>query len=610
MIPGPTVLPENRCVFLLWAPLRKSVDVFVDNRRERIPLTPVLDGYWTATLSGVSPGMRYRYLLDGETERPDPASRFQPEGVHGPSEIVDGAAFPWGDSSWRGIPPERMIMYEIHVGTFTPEGTFDGVIGRLNDLSDLGVNALEIMPVAQFPGERNWGYDGVFPYAVQNSYGGPEGLRRLVDACHARGFAVILDVVYNHLGPEGNYLREFGPYFTSRYDTPWGEAVNFDGPYSDEVRNYFIENALYWLREFHMDALRLDAVHGVYDLSAYPFLAELNERVAAWSRESGRPVCLIAESDLNDTKVIRSRDMGGYGFDAQWNDGYHHALHTLITGERTGYYTDYGKIAHLVKSLREGFIVSGQFSSYRKRRHGNSSRDIPPRKFIVFSQNHDQVGNRMLGERLSALVSFEALKLAAGAVILSPYIPLLFMGEEYGEEAPFLYFVSHTDPELAKAVNEGRKREFAEFLCQGEAPAPGESETFFHSKVRWENRGEGKHAVLLRFYRDLIRLRKTVPAFANLDREGVDVSGDEQSRIVLLLRSHPSGGIMCIMNFSEREAEFRCGLPEGQWKIILDSSDAGWMGPGSLLPERLEPEIPVRIRPHCIAVYEREKENG
>jgi maltooligosyltrehalose trehalohydrolase len=609
MIPGPTVLPDNRCTFLLWAPIRKSVDILLDNRPERIPLTPVANGYWTATLPA-SPGMRYRYLLDGELERPDPASRFQPEGVHGPSEIVDGSTFVWNDSAWRGIPQERMIMYELHVGTFTPEGTFGGVIGRLDDLSELGVNALEIMPVAQFPGDRNWGYDGVCPYAVQNSYGGPEGLRRMVDACHARGFAVILDVVYNHLGPEGNYLREFGPYFTSRYTTPWGEAVNFDGPYSDEVRNYFIENALYWLREFHMDALRLDAVHGIFDFSAYPFLAELNDRVQARARESGRPACLIAESDLNDAKVVRSRDTGGYGFDAQWNDGYHHALHTLITGERVGYYADYGAIGHLVKSLREGFILSGQHSTYRNRRHGTSSRDIPPRKFVVFSQNHDQVGNRMLGDRLSTLVSFEALKLAAGAVILSPYIPLLFMGEEFGAESPFLYFVSHTDPELARAVNAGRKKEFAEFHDQGEAPAPEETDTFLRSKVRWEKGGEGKHAVLLRFYRELIRMRKTVPAFASLEREGVDVSGDERSGQVLIRRSHPSGDMMCLLSFRGRETEIRCGLPEGTWKKVLDSSDTGWMGPGSLLPEKLEPEIPVRMRPHSFAVFELEKNYG
>jgi maltooligosyltrehalose trehalohydrolase len=358
------------------------------------------------------------------------------------------------------------------VGTFTPEGTFEAIIPHLDELRELGITAVELMPVAQFPGTRNWGYDGVYPFAVQNSYGGPEGLKRLVNACHGRGIAVVLDVVYNHLGPEGNYLWDFGPYFTDRYKTPWGSAINFDGPHSDPVRRLFIENALYWVTEFRMDGLRIDAVHGILDFSAYPFLEELASAVHEKAERLNRRVYVIAESDLNDTRVIRSRELGGYGLDAQWNDDFHHALHTLLTEDQTGYYQDFGRLGDLVKAFREGFVCSGQYSSYRRRRHGNSSRDIPAGCFVVFAQNHDQVGNRMRGERLSQLVCRERMKLAAGVVFLSPFIPLLFMGEEYGETAPFPYFISHSDADLVEAVRRGRREEFAAFGWSQEPPDP------------------------------------------------------------------------------------------------------------------------------------------
>ncbi len=605
MIPGAVFLTETRCRFTVWAPFRDAVALAREDIR--IPLERADHGYWTVTLDDTPPGTRYRFVLDNETERPDPASRFQPEGVHGPSETVDPARIPWTDALWRGIPPERMIFYEMHVGTFTPEGTFDAVIEKLDYLAGLGITALEIMPVSQFPGERNWGYDGTYPFAPQNSYGGPEGLMRLVDACHARGLAAVLDVVYNHMGPEGNYLRDFGPYFTDRHRTPWGDAVNFDGPHNGGVREFFIQNAISWFRDYHFDALRLDAVHGIYDLSASPFLAELTGRVGAFSRETGRRACLIAESDLNDTKVMRSRDLGGYGFDVQWNDDFHHALHTLLTDERAGYYIDYGRTSHLVKALRDGFVLSGEYSRFRERNHGNSSRDILARGIVVFSQNHDQVGNRMLGDRLASLVPFEALKLAAGAVILSPYLPLLFMGEEYGEDSPFLYFVSHTDPELARAVNEGRKREFSGFLHQGEPPAPEDPDTFLRSKLRWDIRTEAGHAVLLRFYRQLIDLRKTVPALARLDKDAVEAYGSDTDRQVLVRRNHEDGDTLCILSFSDHATEWRCGRPEGKWRKLLDSSGPEWMGPGSRLPERLEADSPAFLGPYGFAVYLQEE---
>ncbi|MEJ2683739.1 MAG: malto-oligosyltrehalose trehalohydrolase [Candidatus Sulfobium sp.] len=398
---GAHYLGEGRCRFTVWAPFTEKVSVHVVAPADRLIRMEKDDrGYWEVTTSGVFPGTQYFYRLDAETERPDPASHLQAGGVHGPSEVVDQGSFPWKDGARKDIPVGQMIIYELHVGTFTPEGTFDAVIPRLDELYSMGTNAIELMPIAQFPGERNWGYDGVYPYAVQKSYGGPEGLKRLVDACHSRGMAVILDVVYNHLGPEGNYLRDFGPYFTEKYNTPWGEAINFDDAYSDEVRNFFIENALYWFRHFHMDGLRLDAIHAIYDMSAIPFLRELAGSVAGFSAEEGRSCHLIAESDRNDSTVIHPGEQGGYGMDAQWNDDFHHALHTLLTGEKTGYYIDFGMTDHLVKAYREGFVYSGQYSGYRKRRQGNSAADRPSSQFVLFAQNHDQIGNRMLGERL------------------------------------------------------------------------------------------------------------------------------------------------------------------------------------------------------------------
>ena len=497
---GAKYIGKGLCDFTVWAPFALSVSLkFVAPEQRLVPLKKSERGYWHTRAEGCLPATQYRYLLDGERERPDPASQYQPDGVHGPSEVVDHAAFRWTDSGWKGLPLPSMIMYELHTGTFTTEGTFEAIIPRLGDLKDLGINTIGLMPVAQFPGDRNWGYDGVYPYAVQNSYGGPEGLKRLVNACHQMELAVSLDVVYNHLGPEGNYLWDFGPYFTDRYKTPWGEAINFDGPYSDEVRNYFIANALHWITEYHIDALRIDAIHGIFDFSARHFLQELGEAVRLHAQSVRRDVYVIPESDLNDVRVIRPVEVGGHGLDAQWNDDFHHALHTLLTGERNGYYEDFGKIEHLEKALREGFIYSGEYSPFRKRRHGSSSKDRPGLQFVVFSQNHDQVGNRMRGERLSGLVPFEALKLAAGAVLLAPNIPLLFMGEEYGEKAPFLYFVSHGDKALIEAVRKGRNDEFKHFAWNGEPPDPQDERTFLASKINWEKRRQGEHAVLLNF---------------------------------------------------------------------------------------------------------------
>ena len=587
------------CSFAVWAPFSGDVTLMIIGTEKRAVHSKKNDqGYWIFEADDVSPGTKYFYRLNGSLDRPDPASHSQPEGVHGPSQVVDHE-YPWRDRLWQGIPLDEMIIYELHIGTFTKEGTFDAVIPRLDKLKDLGINALQIMPVGQFPGTRNWGYDVAYPFAVQNSYGGPDGFKRLIGACHVRDLAVILDVVYNHLGPEGTYLADFGPYFTDKYRTPWGRAVNFDDACSDAVREFFIENALHWFKDYHLDALRLDAVHAVFDMSARPFLRELAERVSELS-ERDRRRYLIAESDLNDVRVIDSLERNGFGFDAQWCDDLHHALHTLLTGEHGGYYQDFGGIEDLVKALREGFVYSWNFSKYRKKHHGSSSLRVPAGKFIVSSQNHDQIGNRPLGDRLSSLVSFEALKLAAGVVMLSPYIPQIFMGEEYAEDAPFLYFVSYSDSVLAEATREGRKKEFASPV---EPSDPQDPSTFFRSRVGWQKQEDGRHRVVLNFYKKLIRLRKEVPALRHLSKECQEVSSEDG--IIILKRRHGSSETMCLMNFCQAESAFRLNPETKTWKKVIDSSEAIWDGPGSAMPYTVSKAERFYIKPQSFLLYEK-----
>ncbi len=601
---GATCLSDGKFEFVVWAPLLESVSLKIEsNGNQIVPMQKDVSGYWKTVVSNVKPGTLYSYLLNSERDRPDPASYFQPNGVHEASQVIDHNVFNWQDSNWKSIPLAEMIMYELHVGTFTPEGTFDSLIQRLDDLKDLGINAIEIMPVAQFPGDRNWGYDGVYLYAVQDSYGGPDGLKRLVDACHKRGIAVILDVVYNHLGPEGNYLWDFGPYFTDMYKTPWGNAVNYDGPYSYGVRNYFIENALFWFEHYHMDALRLDAIHGIYDLSAKHFLAELAERVKKLSGQRGREFRLIAESDLNDPTVAMNGDRGGYGIDCLWCDDFHHSIHTLLVDESSGYYEDFSSVEHVVKTMKEGFVYSGQYSNFRKKNHGSSSKALLAEKFVVFSQNHDQAGNRMLGERLSALVSFEAQKLAAGAVLLSPYIPLLFMGEEYGETSPFLYFISHTDKHLIEGIRNGRRKDFELFNWKGEPPAPDSLETYEKSRIDWSKRKKGQHSCMLSLYRELIRLRKELPALAVLDKDCLDAWGNNEKKVVIVRRWKDNNSILALYNFNGKEVGLDSLRLEHPMKKMLDSSDEKWSGPGSLLPDVIEKDCRVIIKPWSFALY-------
>ncbi|HZD78567.1 MAG TPA: malto-oligosyltrehalose trehalohydrolase [Actinomycetota bacterium] len=583
---GATPMPEGGCAFVVWAPLAERVEVLVGPPAGRtIALEPAERGYHAALVAEVGPGDRYLLSLDEAEGVPDPASRSQPEGVHGASEVVDRTAFAWTDEGWSAPPLGEQVLYELHVGTFSEAGTFEGVRERLDALVQLGVTGVELMPVAQFPGERNWGYDGVFPFAAQDSYGGPAGLARLVDACHGAGLSVFLDVVYNHVGPEGNVLPRFGPYFTDRYRTPWGDAVNLDGPGSDEVRRFFIDDALGWLEEFHLDGLRLDAIHAIVDQTARPFLAELGAEVATLSERLGRRLFVIGETPENDARVVTPRELGGMGLDALWSEGFHHALHALVTGERDGYYVDYGTLELMARAMTEGWVFAGQYSRFWGRRHGSSPRPVTPDRFVVYAQNHDQVGNRALGERLSALVPFEDLKLVAGLLLLSPFVPLLFMGEEYGELAPFRYFVSHGDPDLIEAVRRGRREEFAAFGWPGEPPDPQDLRTFLRSRLRPGLREREPHRFLLELYRELLRLRRERPALGRSTKEGMEIWADSGTGVLQLRRRTEEDEAVAYFHFGSEPATVT--LPEGDWTLAVDSSDPRWGGPEATAPTAL-----------------------
>ena len=615
---GAESLGDGRTSFTVWAPFAEAVTVVMVSPEEQlVPLSRMKNGYHQGIAESVGLETRYFYRLhkkgqEGENveQWPDPCSRFQPEGVHGPSQVVD-KAFHWQDEAWSGLSLSQYIICEIHVGVFTPEGTFDAVISHLDRLKDVGFTALELMPVAQFPGSRNWGYDGVYPFSVQNTYGGPAGLKRLVNACHQKGMAAILDVVYNHLGPEGNYLPKFGPYFTDFYRTPWGEAINFDGPDSDAVRRFFMESALQWVTEYRFDALRIDAVHAMLDFSARPFLQELGLAIHKAAGMENRRIYCIAESALNDSRVIESRQLGGLGLDAQWNDDFHHALHTLLTGEQEGYYQDFGSMEHLAKAWQEGFIYSGQHSAFRRRRHGNSSRNLPGRQFVVFAQNHDQVGNRMQGDRFATLISLEKQKLAAVQVLLSPFIPLLFMGEEYGETAPFPYFVSHSDAELVRAVREGRRKEFADFRWKGEPPDPQAESTFLLAKLDPHLAESGVHRTILEFYRELIRLRKEVCCLRDPSKKSMRVHGSGQ--VLSVHRWSLQDEAFLLFHFGDRSLKKTVPLPAGCWTKLLDSGDRQWSGQGSEIPPVLVSEegaaTDIFLSPHSAAVLYRANPN-
>ena len=587
--------------FSVWAPSRESVALhLVSGAGDRsIAMTKNENGYHRVTVNDLAPQSRYLYRLDDSKEYPDPASRFQPDGVHAPSEIFDVADFDWTDAGWQPPALKDNIFYELHVGTYSADGTLDGLHAHLAELADLGITTIELMPLAQFPGSRNWGYDGVYPYAVQNTYGGPRALQRFVNAAHAHGLAVALDVVYNHLGPEGNYLSQFGPYFATKYKTPWGLAINFDGPDSGPVRQFFIENALQWFKDFHIDVLRLDAIHGIFDFGAFHFLAELQCRVELANKELGRNLYLIAESDLNDARILLPPEKGGYGLSAQWSDDFHHSLHTLLTHESAGYYEDFGRLNHLATVLKEGWFYHGQYSRHRRRHHGNSPAGISRSKHVVAIQNHDQVGNRARGDRLASLVDFEAQKLAAGVTLLSPFIPLLFMGEEYGETSPFQYFTSHGDKALIEAVRRGRREEFVAFGWDTDIPDPQSQATFENSRLHHDLQNRNPHRALRSLYQELIRFRRenNLGADANLE-----ITHDEILQVLTVLRKSHGSELLMLFNFAQKNVDLPSATPPGSWTTELNSADSQWQGPATSLPRILNSETVITLSKHSFVV--------
>lgn len=595
--------PDGKAEFLLWAPLAEKTEVLINGVGGYYP-EPVGEGYWSLTHKDLKPGVRYRIKINDEA-LPDPASLSQPEGVHHSSEAADLNAFRWDDADWKGPEKAKIIFYELHTGTFSHEGNFRGIAGKLDHLKDLGITAIEIMPVAQFPGSRNWGYDGVYPFSVQNSYGGAAGLQELVNICHKNGLAVILDVVYNHLGPEGNYLNEFGPYFTDKYKTPWGKAINFDDEWCDGVRRFYIENMLMWLRDFHIDGLRLDAVHAIKDFSAKHILQELREYADALQDVTGRKYLLIAESDLNDTRFVKTPEQGGYGLDMQWCDEFHHALHALVTGERNGYYEDFGDTWQLIKTLNRAYVYDGIYSSHRKKTFGSSTDGIPGNKFVVFTQNHDHIGNRMMGERIGEMIGFETLKLVAGTMFVSNFVPLIFMGEEYNDSHPFLYFTSHTDEELQELVREGRKREFSEFMAQEEVPDPQSEAVFNKSKLDEDFSGSQK--LLFEFYKKLINLKKNHPVWKSYDRSHTNaVSADE--KLIYITKKIDNNQLIAILNYDSSEKNVTLPSSGGRKLFVLIDSAAQEWGGNQTDPDIAAGKV-IKVMPSSIVVLSDVPEN-
>ncbi len=570
--------------FEVWAPSAGAVEVGLlaaDAAPDAAPTAThtlvAVDAHpgtvtWQGTVAGVGHGDRYRLRLDGGDWLADPASRWQPDGVHGPSAVVDPARFEWHDDGWQGVALADTVLYELHVGSFTPTGTFDGVIGELDRLVDLGVTTIELMPVNAFPGARNWGYDGVFPSAVQATYGGPEGLARLVDAAHGRGLGVVVDVVYNHLGPEGNVLGRFGDYFTDAYRTPWGDAVNVAGAGSDSVRRYFIESAVGWVRDFHVDGLRLDAVHAIVDPTPLSFVSELTSAVHAEGERQGRTVLVTIESSANDPRIIREVAHHGWGCDAVWNDDVHHAVRVALTGEQHEYYAAYRGIADIAAAWTGRWVYSGQHSPTFGRRHGAPVDDVDPAHFIVFTTNHDHVGNTPAGARMLADAPFDdpRHRLAAAAILLSPFTPMLFMGEEYGEPAPFPYFVDHGDPELVEAVRQGRRREFASIA--GEVADPADPDTFRRAVLDAALARNDPYRARLALYRRLLELRRQLPTLTD---PGVNQEVALDGAVLRIERAADDTTLALTFNFSATAAS------AGDGEVVFDSDENRWGGPGA-----------------------------
>lgn len=554
--------------FSVWAPYAKQVRLCLGEHEYEMSRGE--HGWWVSEQDGpkYASGTDYAFRIDDSKPLPDPRSRYQPAGVHGPSRVVDPATFDWHDVGFRAAPLASAVIYEMHIGTFTSEGTLDSAIDRLDDLAELGITHVELLPMNAFAGEHGWGYDGVGLFAVHAPYGGPEALVRFVDAAHARGLAVLLDVVYNHLGPEGNYLAQFGPYFNDKYSTPWGPAVNYDEAGSHEVRRFVIDNALMWLRDYHIDGLRVDAVHAIYDISATHILESLNTEVQTLAAAMGKPLCVIAESDLNSPNTVRHQDGGGMGFDAQWSDDFHHALHALLTGENDGYYRDFGSIADLAKAMTDTFVYDGRYSAHRDRVHGAPATGLNGRRFLAYAQNHDQVGNRAAGDRLIHQADTQRAKIAAALVMVSPYIPMLFMGEEWGASSPFQFFSSFEDPGLDEAVRQGRRREFAAFGWKPEdVPDPQDPATFARSKLDWQERDKPVHKELLAWHKQLIRLRRSTSALSDGLKSRARCVFDETERWLMIER----GNVVAAVNFASQPTTLT--LPRNG-RVVL-GSEAG-----------------------------------
>ncbi|MDD3950703.1 MAG: malto-oligosyltrehalose trehalohydrolase [Desulfobacterales bacterium] len=552
----------------VWAPHARTVALSSNGRLYE--MTRCEMGWWSLAAPWMAHGCDYAFHLDGQGPMPDPCSAWQPQGVHGPSRWLDHGKFVWNDGGWQQRPLGSAVIYEMHIGAFTPEGTFDGAISQLDGLADLGITHIELMPVAAFSGSRGWGYDGVALYAPHQVYGGPDGLKRLVDACHQRGLAILLDVVYNHLGPSGNYLGRYGPYFTERYTTPWGMAVNLDGAQSDPVRRFFIENALMWLRDYHIDGLRIDAIHAFADMSAIHFLEQLAAEVRQLEAHLERHFVLIAESDLNDPRAVLPPRAGGYGIDAQWNEDFHHALHAVLTGERQGYYRDFGRLADLAKVLTQGWVYDGAYSVYRRRTHGRPATGLSGHRFVGCLQNHDQIGNRAQGERASRLMPLGRLKIGAALLLTAPFVPMIFQGEEWGAMTPFLYFTNHEDPELGEAVRHGRRKEFAAFGWDpGQIPDPQDETSFLSSKLDWNEAVRSPHSDILEWHRELIRLRRRFSELTDGRLDGTIVKFDEMAGWLVMSR----GRVVVTCNLADTVQNLP--FPRFAEKIPLLLSDTG-----------------------------------
>lgn len=602
---GANVSENGSIQFKVWAPKANSLSlILLDGQKETVhPLKQCENGFYVTSLPKIEPLPDYLYCINGEKRYPDPASFWQPHGVHGPSRVYDNRQFEWKDIQWKGIALDQYLIYELHVGTFTQEGSFEAIINKLPHLKQLGITAIELMPIATFPGKRNWGYDGVYPYAPHHDYGGPEGLKKLVSACHQEGFAVILDVVYNHLGCEGNYLGSFGHYFTDRYKTPWGEAVNFDSSYSDIVRDYFIQNALFWMREYHVDAIRLDAIHAIFDFSAYHFLEELTAAVHQLSLKLKRPLYVIAESDLNDVRILKSIEKGGYAIDSQWSDEFHHSVYAYLTQSQWRYFSDFGQLSQLGKAITEGFVYQGQYSQFRKKHFGSCSKELPGKQFVICIQNHDQVGNAGLGKRLTHFVSAQEYRLATMLLLFSPNIPMLFMGQEWGAATPFHYFASYQDEHLQQAVREGYAREFDLEQNGIKNYDPHEIHYFELSKLDWKEIEKSEHADLLDFYKKAIKLRKEIAALSNNDKKLTKIAFDEDQKWLVIERSDHSGSQAILMiNFSQNSQVLEVAFSKGHWTMELSSFDKENLAPKQFCTQS-ETNIRVELLPKNGLLY-------